>query len=485
MRHNNKKLPIFYIRTPIKFIESFEKIKLCGKVKSRSNYINGIDNVFFEKENNEFSFEFDESKFRITKNNFHLGKIIKSGSFESNNFNLKFENLFISSFSKGTTGYIYDIKFSKQRIQYYKFIIPLNDKINFNYQLEPFFYSDDFSSYSSKGFYVESGDEKIFTLQKEIKQKNNTRKHYLIFESDKKQTFGEFSKKIFALRVSLGYLIGNFAGERGYYFSYSNKDRKEPVSFCFEIQRGEIKNFMQPVNRNAYAWLNTRSRKKAEKVYKNYNLRTLSVIEFSTLYKVTFENDDFLAILLLMLESSESSLLLRPGGYSIILESLSSIIVGDEEEKLNPITSKAVAKKFREELLEVLESYEGNEFFNDIKTLKGKITHINQVTNKEKLLLPFKILKIDLLEEDKKIINSRNDFLHGRIPDYRNLGINRNITEKDRDLYYASVRFYTIINILILKFIGYDGYVLNFSKIFEGETTYLVQEEYYRKAKIK
>ena len=237
---------------------------------------------------------------------------------------------------------------------------------------------------------------------------------------------------------------------------------------------------MQPINSNAYAWLTTKNKKIAELIYKNYDLRTLSKKEFSTLYKVTLENDTFLAILLLMLESSESSLLLRPGGYSIILESLSSIIVGNND-KINPITSRPDAKKFRLELLEVLKNYEDNEYFRDIETLKGRINNINQITNKEKLILPFKILEINLLDEDIKIINSRNDFLHGRIPDYRNLGESRSIKEKDNDLYYASVRFYTIINMLVLKFIGYESYVLNFAKIFEKETTYLVKEDYYRK----
>ncbi len=80
-----------------------------------------------------------------------------------------------------------------------------------------------------------------------------------------------------------------------------------------------------------------------------------------------------------------------------------------------------------------------------------------------------------------KVIGSRNDFLHGRITDYKNLGENRGISQKDRDMYYASVRFYTLINLLILKYIGYDSYVLNFSKIFENDTTYLVKEDFYRK----
>lgn len=475
-----KNLPLFYNKKPIDFIEKFDKIKVSGKIKSNAKSINGVEDVIFKRENNEFSFEFDELKLNVKKNTYDLGNIIKKGSFLSGKLHLKFENLFLGNFVKGFTSNIYEKSFSKSKLQYFKFIIPLENKINFNYQLAPFFYKDEFSDWSSVGFSIEAEDEKIFVQQKEIK-KGQTQKCYLIFESNKKQAFREFSKKIFALRVSLGYIIGNFAGNRGYFFSYGNIERKNFNSFCFETQRGEIKNFMQPINRNPYAWLTTRNKRKAEYIYKKYKLRTLSIAEFSKLYKITLENDDFLAILLLMLESSESSLLLRPGGYSIILESLSSIIVGREDEKLNPIISKAEAKKFRTELLEVLKSYENNKFFKDNKTLKVRLDNINQVTNKEKLVLPFKILKINLLDEDIKIINSRNDFLHGRIPDYRNLGLDRNINEKDRDMYYASVRFYTIINMLILKFIGYDGYVLNFSKIFEKETTYIVREDYYRK----
>ena len=55
-----------------------------------------------------------------------------------------------------------------------------------------------------------------------------------------------------------------------------------------------------------------------------------------------------------MIESSESSLLLRPGGYSIILETLSTIIIGDDIKKSNPITDKSESKKFRKKLLNVL-----------------------------------------------------------------------------------------------------------------------------------
>lgn len=42
------KYPLFYNKKPINLVEKFERIKLSGKVKSRSSYINGIDGVIFK-----------------------------------------------------------------------------------------------------------------------------------------------------------------------------------------------------------------------------------------------------------------------------------------------------------------------------------------------------------------------------------------------------------------------------------------------------
>ena len=79
------------------------------------------------------------------------------------------------------------------------------------------------------------------------------------------------------------------------------------------------------------------------------------------------------------------------------------------------------------------------------------------------------------------MIKSRNDFLHGRVPDFKKQGANRSIELKDYDLYYASVRLYTLLNVLIFKMMGFDNYLLNFPKIYEKNTKFKVKEDYYRK----
>ncbi len=240
-----------------------------------------------------------------------------------------------------------------------------------------------------------------------------------------------------------------------------------------------MKTSINPIDSNPYSWI--RKKHIANEIYDKKELRVLSSEEFSRLCVTTLNNDNFLATLLLIIESSKASLIFRPSGYSVALETLSDIIIADKKEKLTPIASKSESKTFRKELINVLHKYSDKESFKDLKTLESRINQINQVTNKERLKLPFKILNITLLEEDLNVISSRNDFLHGRVPDYKYIGENRSIDDKDLDLFYASVRLYTLLNMLILKYIGFDNYVLNFSKINEKSTSYSVKEGYYRK----
>lgn len=88
---------------------------------------------------------------------------------------------------------------------------------------------------------------------------------------------------------------------------------------------------------------------------------------------------------------------------------------------------------------------------------------------------------IELLPADLQVLETRNDFLHGRIPDFNKLGIDREDNIKNKDMYYASVRLFTLLSMLILKWIGYDNYVLNYPKIHEKYCQIKLKEPYYRK----
>lgn len=472
-----KKLPYFYNKEPIEFINEFEK-GVSGKLKSRSSYINGLENVDLKltKERDEFELDF-KTIIKKTKKQISWGdKIFNHVTFQTSQFDLIFDKLHTWDWFTGLSNTFHSKGF-KDRKKYFKFIIPLKKEVRFHYQLEKFLFSSDHNQWSKMATSISTNNEDIYVLQERVKVKNN---NYLIIESNKRQLYSEFADKVFALRVALSYIIGDFRGGKAYVFSYRTKKRDIFDGFSFQTLRNDMKSLYQPINSNPYAWLHSRGRKQAEKIYKERKLRTLTKKEFSILVELTLQNHTFLGALLTMIEAGSLSLLISPAIYFIILEQLSNIIV--KEKPIIPINNTNDAESLKREILEAVKNFEEKTVAKnyDLKPIIKRIENINQATNNDKLTSCFKKLNIELFKEDIKIIKARNLLLHGNIPNYRNKK-NRTIREKDSDLYYTSVRIYTLLNILILKYVGYNNYVINFSKIYEQNTGYSVDEEFYRK----
>jgi len=470
----SRNYPFFYNKKAINFIKEFPFFD-DGIFKSRSHYLNGIKNVALKNIEDELKVEFDTFEGVSGNGDTLLGETFKNVTLEIADNKIVLEHIFVDSFSSAYVSSLRDKAFNKEKKKYFKLVIPIKEKVNFHFQLSNFTFSSENWKFSASGTSLEIDKEDIFILL----ETDDKKQDYIIIESKTKQLFNDFCRKAFAIRVGLGYILGFFPGNKGYFFAYGNKKMMDFVNFAFMSLRGEIKTSLQPINSNPHAWM--RNRKEADKYYRGKVLRNLNKEEFSKLCELILKNDNFLATLLLIIESNDASLIFKARGYSVALETLADIIIGNKKNKISPITSKIESKKFREELIQVLERYNANPYFQDIETLRGRITNINQMTNKERLLKPFKLLNVELTEDDKRVIASRNDFLHGRVADYRELGSNRSIEFKDNDLYYASVRLYTLLNIIILKYIGYDNYVINFTKIYEKNTTFEVNESYYRK----
>ena len=88
-----------------------------------------------------------------------------------------------------------------------------------------------------------------------------------------------------------------------------------------------------------------------------------------------------------------------------------------------------------------------------------KIEQINQPANKDTLLKPFEYLKIPINELDKQTIDHRNDLMHGK--DLKSIFEGKN---NDRYRFSASLRLYTLLSALILKYVGFDNRVVNHPK---------------------
>lgn len=283
------------------------------------------------------------------------------------------------------------------------------------------------------------------------------------------EVFADYS---YSLLVSFGYVTGLFPQNEGYFFSYDTIEMNKPKQFLYSEFRDSIYSFYHPIYSNAHGYI--RDNKTAEKEQKD--LRVMTTNEFSLLCQKVHANSEFLAILLLILESSTSSLLVMPSGFSIALEGLTELFVRENEDKIAPIKNKTHAENLRDELLELLNSHIENIGEDAVHIISKKILNVNQPTNRDKLIKPFELLGFILTEDDKKAINHRNDFLHGKIT----------LSESDDSIgekktYHVALRLYTLLSVLILKPIGYDNKIVNYPKIHEIASLDTVKETYYRK----
>jgi hypothetical protein len=463
------------LRYHVKILEIIERFKRpkWGKLISKDPRFNGLK-VYFKPFKNEFKIEITYEIFSQSKKKLDVGQFHKNIQVKFNRSIYNLESLFLERQSPpkltALIDDIYTIGFSKNSNYYYQLIIPLEANLNFHWSIEETHFETDLGYNTRSGTTAIINGESIQVCC--IHDGKN--QPFVVYSSNKKQKLEEFRKKTHAVMVAMGYISGYFTGNQGYFFAYTKKALKEPKYFKCTQLRNSIKSDNTPVHANSHTYINYQAKKYFAL------LRPISITEFSLLCKNAYESVDFESTLLLIMESNVASLLFRPGGYSIALESMSDLIIGSKKISLKPIKDNALSKKIRKELLEVLDKNKSSIPMDDFFVLQNRINQLNQSTNKSRLKAPFNILGITLLDEDLKILETRNDFLHGRYPDLTNEGFDRSLDRVNRDLLYCALRLYTLLNLLILKWIGFDNRIVNLPKIKESVTRIKLNEEPFR-----
>jgi len=465
---------IKYHSTLLSQIAKFKRAKWC-KLINKSTPLDGVK-AYFKPYKNEFKIEFQHDIFRPKGRSISTGQTYKKIVIKFTNSVFILDSLFLghqsSNKTTGTVYRIYSKGFHENKSYYYRLVIPLEKELSFHYQIDQTHFTTDlgYMSRTATTIIIQNEGFELCCIH------NAKKEYYLIIESTSKHYFKDFEEKANAIKIALGYITGHFPGNQGFYFTYSAKSKIVPKYIRFDQFRDTMKNGYAPIYSNSYGWL--RKNKLAKKYYTL--LRTLTLSEFSNLCDKTYSNSDFASSLMLILESSIASLLFMPGGFAIALESLSEIITNDLKVNLCPITDKTIMSNIKKEFKNILTEYSSVLPVEGLAVLNTRIDQINQSTNKARLKAPFEKLKICLTSDDLKTLETRNDFLHGRVPDILDIGKVRPLDRMNKDMYYSAMRLYTLINVLILKWVGYDNRVVNFPKIYESYTQVKVNEEPFR-----
>ena len=240
-------------------------------------------------------------------------------------------------------------------------------------------------------------ERQIHVFLSGVKFDQNKRLEYLTIESQAPCTYTEMHEYMYAISLSLG-LVTTIAP-----FDYAFVIASEIPDFGGKIMGGMIK--LRPTIKVQYKQ------------------------QFETPIKI--KEDEF-AKLVLMLHGNEALaraamiVLDTPANfeymgalYSLVLETICSALpLKENEPYLEP--SGNDWKKVKSKLLETISIFcvpnQAEVLITEDhrSTIEKKLDGLNFRTNGDKLIAPFKLINYELTNEEKKIVRSRNIFLHGK-----------------------------------------------------------------------
>lgn len=374
-------------------------------------------------------------------------------------------NLFRDGF-EAEVGVIKSKEFSEKKKQYQRLIIPVKKKISFFFIIEdrtfetPTLHSRGCVRANFENYFID-----IFPYT------DKEKKDFLILDCPVKISHDEFGDAAFACLVTLGYLTGKLTQNEGVYFSYSKKEMIIPTALKFSSFRPSINSMHHPVSSNPYGF-KVRGRK-GDRLNKKMN--PISEIEFSKLCQLVFNKTDLRAALLLLMEVLKESIFTMAAGMAVILETLTNLYAKENPDYFIYVKQPKISSAILKELRFVITNHKA-EIGDVTEKLIDKVNQINQVSNKIKLSKPFELLGFILNEDDKRIIERRNDLLHGRL----SLNYDDDIEKADSELYLIATKLYTLVNVLILKQIGFSGYIINWPVYNKHVHKQKLKEEVFR-----
>lgn len=342
---------------------------------------------------------------------------------------------------------------------YIRCIIPIDDNINLNScfeELSSYKFSDTgFSNRSLMKLKIEENKEfHLFSYENS--------ENFLIFESLVSISYREFNKIMYAVLYSLAFISGKLYHDQGYFFM-SNDNLFNNFKWIFRTQHSKVTNGLPAISNNPFDFQINLRNSEVEEYYQK--LKGLPISVFERMCQQTCKSEHLLRIFSLYMEAVNKEQTVQCILLYVCLENFREYLK-IKDSKIIPIHEKDLWKNMRKELLVVYKKYENdilNQLPQSIKTkelIQNKINNINAPISSSSLIVLFDVLKITLSEEEKEIIEYRNYYLHGSNP----LDVDENTLE---NVFYISSIMKMLITKLILKNFEYEGYILNYLRIYK------------------
>ena len=141
--------------------------------------------------------------------------------------------------------------------------------------------------------------------------------------------------------------------------------------------------------------------------------------------------------------------------YSVVLETICSALTEDKEGTyMESKDWKSVLLELKKTLSDFCEEHSITDEHKEV--MIKKLDGFNSQTNGDKLTAPFERIGYKLSSPEKKVIRDRNRFLHGKAHEC----LSNESYKNDRQL-YVSMELRKLCGILLFRYAGYKGPILN------------------------
>ncbi len=289
--------------------------------------------------------------------------------------------------------------------------------------------------------------------------------HYTIIDCLTQLGFEEFSDISYNILMALGFTTGVFIQNEVSYITYKELEMKHPFGYCYSTLRNSIVFNYPPLENSIHSHID--DYEIAEKYLYNDIRKRLDMRSFSNLCFLC-EDQRIQAIMILIFESMSNSLVIMPCGLSVVFEVLANYFESKFEAAFS-VFNHEVATQIQGKLKGTLVEWEECiELREGLDKYKNSINNINRISNKARLKKPFEVLGIILNDDDLKILDQRNNFLHGRK------------TLVDVNVYFMSLSMLRLVSSVLLKMSGYTGLVFDHSEKQKFYTLSKNHQAFYR-----
>jgi len=266
---------------------------------------------------------------------------------------------------------------------------------------------------------------------------------YCVIRPNSKVDYDVFRNIIDSIMIAFGLLSGYYMADEIFVFSQKSKNISD-ISYRYENLKQVIKSNAPIISSGHYEDVPQEKTK-------------LTSQHFNDLVKLLYKNEAYRRSAILLITAGKETGCSKAALGAVALETLTNIIGKDISTK-TVIDNKKTFTALKYKLTKTLKEFKDVITQTQFSTLQNKLNSINTIPNSNKIIDAFKILEIELNEEEIFCIKCRNTFLHGTLPkkekDYKLLSDNEMLD-------VVSNRLVMLSAMLLLKKSGYCGYVID------------------------